>query len=102
MSGELQFYLIAVPAVIVLGLSKGGFTGLSSLAMPMLSRVTSPDQGRGDRPAGPDRAGLGERLGVPARLFAAEPHHPRPVVDDRHRSGLSARGAGQRGCGPAR
>ena len=42
MSGELQFYLVAVPAVIVLGLSKGGFTGLSSLAMPMLSLATSP------------------------------------------------------------
>ncbi len=42
MSGEMQFYLVAVPAVIVLGLSKGGFTGLSSLAMPMLSLVTSP------------------------------------------------------------
>jgi uncharacterized membrane protein YfcA len=42
MSGELQFYLVAIPAVIVLGLSKGGFTGLSSLAMPMLSLTTSP------------------------------------------------------------
>ena len=42
MSAETQFYLLAVPAVIVLGLSKGGFTGLSSLAMPMLSLVISP------------------------------------------------------------
>ena len=42
MSGEMDFYLVAIPAVIVLGLSKGGFTGLSSLAMPMLSLVTSP------------------------------------------------------------
>ena len=42
MSGEMEFYLVAVPAVIVLGLSKGGFTGLSSLAMPMLSLVISP------------------------------------------------------------
>jgi hypothetical protein len=42
MSGELQFYLVAIPAVILLGLSKGGFTGLSSLAMPMLSLATSP------------------------------------------------------------
>ncbi len=42
MSGELDFYLVAIPAVIVLGLSKGGFTGLSSLAMPMLALVTSP------------------------------------------------------------
>src|SRR5271165_6126917 len=42
MSGEMQFYLVAVPAVIVLGLSKGGFTGLSSLAMQMMSLVISP------------------------------------------------------------
>jgi uncharacterized protein len=42
MSGEMEFYLVAVPAVIVLGLSKGGFTGLSSLAMPMMSLVISP------------------------------------------------------------
>ncbi len=42
MSGEMDFYLVAVPAVIVLGLSKGGFTGLSSVAMPMLSLVISP------------------------------------------------------------
>ena len=73
MSGELQFYLIAVPAVIVLGLSKGGFTGLSSLAMPMMSLVDLASQGRCDYAAGAHRAGLGERLGVPARLFAAEP-----------------------------
>lgn len=42
MSAQMQFYLVAVPAVIVLGLSKGGFSGLSSLAMPMLSLVASP------------------------------------------------------------
>ena len=42
MSGERQFYLVALPAVIILGLSKGGFTGLSSLAMPMMSLVISP------------------------------------------------------------
>lgn len=42
MSNGMAFYLVAVPAVIVLGLSKGGFTGLSSLAMPMMSLVISP------------------------------------------------------------
>jgi uncharacterized protein len=42
MSGEMEFYLVALPAVILLGLSKGGFTGLSSLAMPMMSLVISP------------------------------------------------------------
>jgi uncharacterized protein len=42
MSAQTQFYLVAIPAVIILGLSKGGFSGLSSLAMPMLSLVESP------------------------------------------------------------
>ena len=42
MSGEMEFYLVAVLAVTVLGLSKGGFSGLSSLAMPMLSLMISP------------------------------------------------------------
>ena len=42
MSGEMQFYLVAVPAVILFGLSKGGFSGLSLLAMPMMSLVASP------------------------------------------------------------
>ena len=42
MSGEMQFYLVAIPAVILYGLSKGGFSGLGSLGVPMLSLVTSP------------------------------------------------------------
>lgn len=42
MSGEMGFYLVAVPAVILMGLSKGGFAGLSSLAMPLMSLVVSP------------------------------------------------------------
>jgi uncharacterized membrane protein YfcA len=36
------FFAAAVPAVILLGLSKGGFSGLSSLSMPLLSLVISP------------------------------------------------------------
>ena len=39
-----SFYLIAVPAVLVLGLSKGGFAGVGALAMPMLSLVIPPVQ----------------------------------------------------------
>ena len=38
------FYAVAVPAVILLGLSKGGFAGVGALAMPMLSLVMSPVQ----------------------------------------------------------
>ena len=42
MSGEVQFYLVAIPAVILFGLSKGGFSGLGTLGVPMLSLVASP------------------------------------------------------------
>lgn len=42
MSGEKQFYLVAIPAVILFGLSKGGFSGLGTLGVPMLSLVASP------------------------------------------------------------
>jgi len=39
------FYVAAIPAVILLGLSKGGFTGVSMLAMPLIALVISPIQG---------------------------------------------------------
>jgi len=39
---DWTFYLAAVPAVILVGLSKGGFSGLSTLAMPILSLAMSP------------------------------------------------------------
>ena len=40
--GNPVFYLAAIPAVILLGLSKGGFSGLSSLAMPLVALAISP------------------------------------------------------------
>ena len=42
MSGEMQFYLVAISAVILFGVSKGGFSGLGTLGVPMLSLVASP------------------------------------------------------------
>lgn len=38
------FYLVAIPAVILLGMSKGGFSGIGAIAMPLLSLVISPVQ----------------------------------------------------------
>jgi uncharacterized membrane protein YfcA len=38
------FYLAAVPAVILLGLSKGGFSGVSVLAVPLMTLAVSPVQ----------------------------------------------------------
>src|SRR5260370_3034786 len=39
---DWTFYFAAIPAVILVGLSKGGFSGLSALSMPLLSLVISP------------------------------------------------------------
>jgi uncharacterized membrane protein YfcA len=39
---SLLFYALAVPAVILLGLSKGGFAGLGALSLPVLAMVISP------------------------------------------------------------
>ena len=38
------FYAVAIPAVILLGLAKGGFSGLGILAVPMITLVVSPVQ----------------------------------------------------------
>lgn len=42
MSEPLLFYALAVPAVVLLGLSKGGFVGLGALSLPMLALAISP------------------------------------------------------------
>jgi uncharacterized protein len=39
------FYLVAIPAVTLLGLSKGGFAGLGMIATPLLALVVPPLQG---------------------------------------------------------
>jgi uncharacterized membrane protein YfcA len=38
------FYAVAVPAVILLGLAKGGFSGIGVLAVPLMTLVVSPVQ----------------------------------------------------------
>ncbi len=38
------FYAVAVPAVTLLGLAKGGFSGLGLLSLPLMSLVLSPVQ----------------------------------------------------------
>lgn len=38
------FYLVAIPAVILLGLSKGGFAGVGAMALPLVALVISPVQ----------------------------------------------------------
>jgi uncharacterized membrane protein YfcA len=42
MIANTDFYLVAVPAVILWGLSKGGFAGLSALSLPLMALVMSP------------------------------------------------------------
>jgi uncharacterized membrane protein YfcA len=38
------FYFLAIPAVVLLGLSKGGFTGVGMIATPLLALVVPPLQ----------------------------------------------------------
>lgn len=38
------FYLLAIPAVILLGLAKGGFAGVGAIALPLLALRISPVQ----------------------------------------------------------
>ena len=39
---DLSFYVAAIPAVVLLGLSKGGFSGVGMLATPLVALVISP------------------------------------------------------------
>ena len=39
------FYAVAIPAVILVGLSKGGFAGISALSLPLLALHISPLKG---------------------------------------------------------
>ena len=41
---QTSFYLAAVPAVVLLGLSKGGFAGLGVLGMPLMALTIPPVQ----------------------------------------------------------
>jgi uncharacterized membrane protein YfcA len=42
LSETALFFALAIPAVILLGLSKGGFVGLGALSLPMLALAISP------------------------------------------------------------
>src|SRR5688572_30984040 len=44
MSTDPLFYAFAIPAVILLGLAKGGFSGIGVLAVPLMTLVVSPVQ----------------------------------------------------------
>ncbi len=39
---DWNFYALAIPAVILLGLSKGGFAGMGALSLPMLAFAVDP------------------------------------------------------------
>jgi len=41
------FYLVAIPAVLITGVSKGGFGGIALLAVPLMALVVSPTQAAG-------------------------------------------------------
>src|ERR1700754_1138651 len=39
---DWHFYALAIPAVILLGLSKGGFAGRGALSLPLLASAIDP------------------------------------------------------------
>ena len=43
-SGKLTFYVLLIVATILLGLSKGGFTGVGMAAMPIVTLGAPPAQ----------------------------------------------------------
>ncbi len=45
MISDPSFYFAAIPAVILMGLAKGGFAGVGVLSVPLLALVVSPIQG---------------------------------------------------------
>ena len=45
MISDPLFYAAAMPAVILMGLSKGGFSGIGLLSLPLMALVVSPVQG---------------------------------------------------------
>lgn len=47
MIADPVFYLLAVPAVVLLGFSKGGLAGVGSLALPLIVLVIEPVQAAG-------------------------------------------------------
>ena len=44
MISDPAFYIVAIPAVLLMGLGKGGFAGIGILALPLLSLVIPPIQ----------------------------------------------------------
>ena len=44
MIADPLFYLVATPAVLLMGLSKGGFAGLGLMSLPLMALVISPVQ----------------------------------------------------------
>jgi uncharacterized membrane protein YfcA len=45
MPEDLRFYLFAIPAVILIGLAKGGFSGLGALGTPLIALGIDPVRG---------------------------------------------------------
>ncbi|MBT5330379.1 MAG: sulfite exporter TauE/SafE family protein, partial [Porticoccaceae bacterium] len=47
MISDPWFYLVAIPAVLITGMSKGGFGGVALIAVPLMALVISPVQAAG-------------------------------------------------------
>jgi hypothetical protein len=84
------FYLLAVIAVILLGLSKGGFFGLGVMAIPLMSLEARLSRYLGANPIGPGRA-YGLVLSARMERVELENHDSEHGDWDRYRSGICQR-----------
>ena len=94
------FYAAAVPAVILMGLSKGRLLRDRPPLLAADGARRLAGAGRGHHAADPDGAGRGHRVVVPTRLGPAQPRDPSALLQPRHPDRLSAcrEGLGRR-CG---
>jgi len=67
------FYAFAVPAVVFLGLSKGGFSGIGMVATPLLAIIMSPLEAAAILLPIILVQGRGVGLGLSPRLGSVEP-----------------------------
>ena len=95
------FYAFAVPAVVFLGLSKGGFSGIGMVSTPLLAHHHVAARSRRDPAADHPRPGRGVGVGLSPRLGPLESEGDDPGLRGRRRHGLAARGLCVRRRDPA-
>ena len=100
MINDPWFYAAAIPAMIVLGLSKGGFATIGLLAVPIMALVISPVQAAGITLPILVLSDIVAVVSYLARLRRATLKIMLPGRAGRHRHRLADRGLGDRAGDP--